>query len=155
MYFVSVDHERCGESGQNLVGQRRGVRDLAQLWLYQRKFVPANPRQRVRCANLRRHALGHVAQETISGRVTQCIVGVLEPIEIEGEDGDRATVTAGERHCLPQAVVHQHTVRQAGQRVMQRLASDPLLGGLALGKVLEHGHLGNDLPGRHRKSARC
>ena len=61
MYFVPVDRERCGESGQNLVGQRRGVRDLAQLWLDQRKFVPANPRQRVRCANLQdmRSATSH------------------------------------------------------------------------------------------------
>ena len=85
--------------------------------------------------------------------MAQRVVDLLEAVEIEQEHRDHATFAAGAGQGLAQPVEQQGAVGQAGQRVVQGQAPDPLLGRLALGQVLEHRDLGDDLArrGAHRR----
>ena len=100
-----------------------------------------------------RDPAGHRAQQLVAGRMAERVVDLLEAVEVEEKDRGHATFAAGTGQGLAEPVEQQGAVRQPGQRVVQGQPPDPLLGRLALGQVLEHRDLGDDLArrGAHRR----
>ena len=153
MHLVAVELERGGERAQDLGRQGRGVGGLRELGLHQRELVAAEPGQGVAGADRARDPAGHRAQQLVADRMAERVVDLLEAVEIEEEDRGHATFAAGMGQGLAEPVEQQGAVRQAGQRVVQGQPPDARLGRLALGQVLEHRDLGDDLArrGAHRR----
>ena len=63
------------------------------------------------------------------------VVDQLEAVEVEVDDREAADPAPGRGH--PHAVGEQRPVGKAGERVVERLAGEPLLGLLAIGHVLD------------------
>ena len=153
MHLVAIELERGGERAQDLGRQGRGVGGLRELGLHQREFVAAEPGQGVAGPDRARDPAGHRAQQLVADRMAERVVDLLEAVEVEEEDRGQATFAAGMGQGLAEPVEQQGAVRQPGQRVVQGQPPDARLGRLALGQVLEHRDLGDDLArrGAHRR----
>ena len=153
MHLVAIELERGGERAQDLGRQGRGVGGLRELGLHQRELVAAEPGQGVAGPDRARDPAGHRAQQLVADRMAERVVDLLEAVEVEEEDRGQATFAAGMGQGLAEPVEQQGAVRQPGQRVVQGQPPDARLGRLALGQVLEHRDLGDDLArrGAHRR----
>ena len=153
MHLVAIELERGGERAQDLGRQGRGVGGLRELGLHQRELVAAEPGQGVAGPDRARDPAGHRAQQLVADRMAERVVDLLEAVEVEEEDRGQATFAAGMGQGLAKPVEQQGAVRQPGQRVVQGQPPDARLGRLALGQVLEHRDLGDDLArrGAHRR----
>ena len=85
-------------------------------------------------------------QQLVADQVAEAVVDDLEAVEVEEEDGgQRARGSRRERSIdLPQAVHEQRAVGQAGQRVVQGVVEQLLLGLLAVGDVVGVEHDAGD-----------
>ena len=75
-------------------------------------------------------------QQLVADVVAERVVDELEAVEVEEQDGDAARpgrARCGAADRLVEAVEEQHAVRQPGQRVVQRVVLQALLG-LACGR---------------------
>ena len=59
-------------------------------------------------------------QQRVANHMSQAVVHVLEPIQIEEQYGQVVAVAAGQGNRLGEPVVQQHAVRQIGQKVVLR-----------------------------------
>jgi len=88
------------------------------------------------------HARGDLAQQRVADVMPERVVDLLEAVEVEEEEGraagarvvSRGPVVRG-RQRSGQAVEQQGAVGEAGQRVVERLVAQRLLGRGALGHV--------------------
>ena len=53
--------------------------------------------------------------------MAEAVVHCLEAIEVDDHDGDVTTVSFGSSNGVLEAVIEERSVRQAGERVVQRL----------------------------------
>jgi hypothetical protein len=143
-----------GDADRQL-GLREVVADHAEL-------VAAEARDRVTGAQHVGEPRGQHAQQLIPGAVPERVVDELEAVEVEEEDGGRrsasSAVVQGERETIHE----QRAIRQPGERVVQRLALDLLLGAATLYGVGEHvrgglqeGDLVRSEPGRSQDAHRA
>ena len=81
-------------------------------------------------------AFADPAQQAVAGEVTEAVVDVLEPVEVNDRDRE-AIVLAALRQLdrVARALQEQLAVGQAGQRIVQCVVDQALLGLLALGDV--------------------
>ena len=137
---VPVDLDGRGEGGEQAVrhlgrgGQVRVLHEDGEL-------VTAQPRGRVLVAQGSREPLGDGEQDDVAARVAEAVVDVLEVVEVEGEDRQRAPrlrLAAGQG--VVDAVEEQLPVRQPGQGVVEGLGRQVLLQPLALGDVADGEH---------------
>ena len=63
-------------------------------------------------------------QELVADAMAEGVVDVLESVEIDEQDGNRHLASAGSGKHLLGPVEDQGSVRQPGQRVMDRLITD-------------------------------
>ena len=118
--------------------QRGGIRRLGDADLHDGELVAAHAGDGVGLAHQRAQPIGHQLQQLVAGRMAQRVVDVLEVVEVEQVGGhDLAALDARQR--LLQALVEQHAVGQAGQRVVQRHVRDLGLRAALLGDVLVRG----------------
>ena len=105
------------------------------------ELVAADAGDRVARAQRLAQALGDGAQQGVARLVPEGVVDQLEAVEVDEQDrGQLAALAPPAPVCDP--VGQQRPVGQAGQRVVERLVADRLLGGLA-------GHrLGQDVADR-------
>ena len=76
-------------------------------------------------------------QQLVAHLVAQVVVDDLEAVDVTEEHGDPAAGPVRLEQCVVQMVEEEPPVRQAGQRVLERVPGQLLLEGLALGRVAE------------------
>src|SRR5205823_241796 len=65
-------------------------------------------------------------QQEVSARMAQCVVDLLEAIEVEQHDGETTSLALRLQQRLPRTIREERAVGQTSQPVMQRLVFDPL-----------------------------
>jgi hypothetical protein len=93
------------------------------------EFVAADPRHRIGVTQQRTQPRPHLADQFVARRVAERVVDLLEMVEVEHEQRDLLARAAVAVQRLPEPVLKQCAVRQAGERIVQRLV---LGGGFAL-----------------------
>ena len=111
-----------------------------------RKLIAAEARQRVTAAKTPVQPIRNGLQQAIAHRVTERVIDVLEPVQIQVEQRKLARVALGKADRLVQPVVEQQAVRQAGEAVVMRHALDALLRQHLFRNVGRHGKTAQDLP---------
>ncbi len=91
------------------------------------ELVAAKPRQQVGFAQRAGQRLGHLLQQLVADPVSQRVIDVLEPVEIDVEHADVAAVALGLSDRLRQPLLQQQAVRQPGQRIARGQILQPLL----------------------------
>ncbi len=96
-----------------------------------REFVTAEPRRRVLRRQDRLQALRDLAQQRVAREMSECVVDLLEAVEIDAQDraGSLAALDLGEPP--PQPLAEQDAVGQVGEGVVGGQVGDPALGLLA------------------------
>ena len=132
---VADQRYRLQETVLDSLRQRQGTFriDIGQP---QRELVAAHPCHHRIAAQAGFQPLGNHSQQRVAGSVSQRVVDVLEVIEIEVEQRQGAPRALVGFDLAGQTLGQQHTVGQAGQRIMRREMGEP---GLHLPPVL---HLG-------------
>ena len=95
------------------------------------ELVAAEARDRVLGPQRGGDAVGGAAQHLVAARVAEAVVDRLEAVEVEEQHGQRGVLALQPADRVVEAVEEQHAVGQAGQRVVQRLVEQQLLGALA------------------------
>ncbi len=106
----------------------------------QHKLLAALPEREVHLPDLRPDPPGELDQHGVPGGVPVCVVDLLEPVQVQGEHGQRAAEPAGPLHLPAHRLLQVPVVPQPGQRVGQR---QPLR--LLVHPDVVHGH--RRLPG--------
>ena len=132
--LAARDPDRLREDVQQPPRNSGGMR-LVRPVQQQGKLVAAQPRKRVaRPAHLR-EPLRNRLEELVAGIVAEAVVHLLEPVEVDEQNGERAARAgrAGER--LLQAVAEECAVGQHGETVVEGLPRELFLQANALGDV--------------------
>ena len=111
---------------EKAIGQHlRGGRLLASC-LDEREFIAADARDE---GALRRglQALGDGAQEFVADRVPEDVVGLLEMIEVDSQDGEAGPIRLGAIEGLREADGENGAVRQARQHIVMCKMRDLLV----------------------------
>lgn len=101
------------------------------------ELVTFEPGDRVLGAHGRHQTPSDLAQQLVAGVVPEAVVDVLEPVEIEVDDGGHQTGADVAAQCLLHPIAEQRPVRQAGQTVMEPLVGEFLLDEVAIGDVVD------------------
>ena len=96
----------------------------------QHELIAADARDRIDRAYQSRQAARDLLQQLIARGVSQRIVDELEAVEIANHHRERAPVAIGVRHRLRQAIVQEHAIRQARERIVSREMAQLPVGGL-------------------------
>ena len=83
-------------------------------------------------------ARGDLDQHLVAGRVAERVVDRAEAVQAEQQHRDARAQRPRER--LLEALLEEQAVRQAGERVVQRLVGDALLQPAGLGDVGDRDH---------------
>ena len=146
--------QRCrGDGAAQLLGD--GLGRLGRHVVEQhRELVTAQSRERIGVPQPRAQRVRNVDDQRVAGLVSQCVVDVLEPIQVEGHQRPGDAVAPGSRRMTLQLLGESPTVPQAGERVVVGEVHEVRLALLALGDVddLRDEVLG--LTCRHRARAR-
>ena len=106
--------------------------------LYQnRKLVATEPRHRVRGARGLHDALRDRLQQPVACVMAERIVDVLEVVEVEEHDRDRAVAALGEGHRVLHPIAEQVAIGEQRQGIVERELPQLLLERLALADVAE------------------
>ena len=119
--LAALDRERRAHRLDGGTRHPQGVGRLVQVGQQQGELVAAQPRQRVAAAHALAQAGGDLLQQGVAGGVAEGVVDVLEAVHVGVHHRHLAVVPLRLRQCLPQAVLEQLAIRQAGQRVVVRL----------------------------------
>ena len=65
--------------------------------------------------------LGQRAEDGVPRAVPPDVVHVLEPVEVHDDEGERLFAALVVAECLVDAILEQHAVRKAGQRISERV----------------------------------
>ncbi len=103
----------------------------------QRELVPAQTRHGVGLPQVRPDPLRDLADEKVSGAVPERVVDLLEAVEVHHQQGQgRREPPRGPKGLL-EPVEKEGSIGQTGERVVQRLPLELVLGLLAIGDVRE------------------
>ncbi len=146
--FVAVEDKGPAEGGQDLPGNGFGV--LAGLYIRKDdgELVTAQTGHRILLAHAGRDALGTLFQQLIAERVPHGVVDLLEMVQVDEQDTDRAGIPPGAGDRAIEPVERERPVGEIGDRVEVRLIVKPLLVDLAE-RDIHHGGLdhGSAVPG--------
>ena len=120
---------------QNAVGHVDGVFVARDARLQDREFVAAKAGDRVGVTHDRTQPVGDLDEELVADLVTQPVVDVLEAVEIDEVERERAVAAARAGDLTAQAVGQQRAVRQICQDVVVRHVEEVILRALAVGDV--------------------
>ena len=109
------------------------------------ELVAAEPGDGVARAQRRDERPAICDQQLVAGQVAEAVVDDLEAVEVEEEDGGQPLrLAARALDRLPQPVHEQRAVGQAGERVVEGVVEELLLGLLAVGDVVGVEHDAGD-----------
>ena len=123
--LMAIDLIGCTECFDDPVRQLRGRRRLAGGHLRHGELVTAEARDRIRAADEATQARGHELQQRISDRMAERVVDVLEPVEVEAEDGHALILLV---QGLLDLLLEQVAVRQIRQGIVPGHMVDTGLG---------------------------
>src|SRR5260370_9292572 len=104
--------------------------------LNDRKFVTAQPSDKIGLADTGPDAAGHDRQEFVADMVSERVVDALELVDVDIKQGE-LFAPAGSLQFALDLFAEQHPVRQVGQRVVMREVRDLLVGAAAVGNVVD------------------
>ena len=138
---------------QDALGDHRRLVRVADVVEQQRELVAAQPRDGVVGAQRRFEPSRDRLQQLVADGVPEAVVDDLEAVEVEEQHRRAAlgVVALGAPDRLVEAVDEQHAVREAGERVVQRVVLQAALGLAAVGDV---GGGADDRASRGRCSSR-
>ena len=84
-----------------------------------RELVPAQAGQHVAIAQDPADPVSHLDQEFVARLVTERVVDHLEPVEVEEDHTDNATVPTGLTHHPPEGIHEGHPIGRSGQVVAE------------------------------------
>ena len=116
-----VDHERLAQGGLEDLGDGLGVVGAEHVGEQDAELVAAEAGDGVGGAQRRLEALGDLLEEHVAVVMAERVVDLLEVVEVHDHHGRAAVAALGGAHGLLDAVAEQHAVREAGERVVQRL----------------------------------
>ena len=131
----AVEVERHAESLDDAKRQCGGIGGLRDVHLNDRELVAAHARDRIRLADDLTQACGGHLEQLVAGGVSERIVDRLEVVEIEQVDSDHLAPLDPHQGVI-EPLVEEGSVRQVGERVVQRHVHDPGLGAPLVGDVL-------------------
>jgi hypothetical protein len=146
---AAVDVDGGGQGGDQPVGDAAGVVDTTGARHQQRELVAAEPGGHVVGPHPARHAFRERHQHPVAGEVAEAVVDGLEVVHVHEHQRvavrDRAL---GEvlGHELGEALHEPVPVRQAGQRVGERLVAQVGLEPAERGHVTEAPHAAHGAP---------
>ena len=117
---LPVERERRLQFLDQRPGAALHLRDRGDSLQQHGELVSPEPRDRIGGAAGRDDPLGHVAQKTIAGVVTEGIVDVLEVIEVEEHHRNAALVALRESQRVVHAIPEQAAIGELGEGVLKR-----------------------------------
>ena len=90
--FLAQERERLRQCVEESLGELAHVGFARDVLGEHDEFVAAEPRRGVGRANRVRDPLRHDLQHLVAGEMTEGIVDVLEPVEVDEQDGERLAV---------------------------------------------------------------
>jgi len=124
--FVA-ETKRLGQASDDFLGDGLDVGTIRQVGQDDREFVAAQTRDRIGIAQATADASGRLLQQDVAHVVPQCVVDLLELVEIDQQECQEEVGTPGLDDLLAQAVEEQPPVGQLRQRArgsMGRIAGD-------------------------------
>ena len=112
-----VHLNRAGQHRVELVDDRHCLLQVADVRDDQSELVTSETRDRGPLRGRSLEALGDLEEESVSDGMAQCVVDVLEAVEIEQHDGDALTLVERGRG----ATCEEHPVGKPGEHVVRRL----------------------------------
>ena len=117
LVLAALDVERPLQSGDDL------LRDVSRAAFVragkdERELVAAEPRHRIRLAQVGGDAPGDLADENVTGGVPERVVDLLEAIEVHHQKGERRGETSRRPQSLLETVQKQRAVGKTGERVV-------------------------------------
>ena len=116
-----VDHERLAQGGLEDLGHRLGVLGAEHVGQQHAELVAAEAGDGVGGAQRGLQPLGDLLEEHVAVVMAERVVDLLEVVEVHDHHGRAAVAALGGAHGLLDAVAEEHAVREAGERVVQRL----------------------------------
>ena len=114
--------ERLGERLPDAVADRDGLLGRLEVAADHDELVAADAGERVDAADRGTHARRDAAQQLVAERVTEPVVHLLEPVEVDVQRRGQRALFEDRREHLEQL----RAVRDAGERVAPRLFGEPL-----------------------------
>ena len=112
----------------SLLGGIDGSRDASNLLDEDRELVASEPRDRVARRQRIPQSSADTAQERIARDMTEAVVHGLEVVEVEEQHRDSSRALLAEDERMLDAVREERPVREPGERVVERLVAQLLLG---------------------------
>src|ERR1700676_5782451 len=100
---MPFDREWCGEARPDPGRERRCGRGITCVRLQYSELVAAETGDEIARSDALLESLGNLSEESIADCMAECIVNILEIVEIEKKDRERAGAapTGGEDHLEP------------------------------------------------------
>jgi hypothetical protein len=104
-----VDHARLLDLAQHLLRRQQGAVDVG-CRQHDRELVAAQSGDGVHAAQQPAHARRDTLQHVIAGLMSERVVDLLEPVEIQQQQRERGVRAAGDPQRLRQTVLEQQPV---------------------------------------------
>ena len=127
LVIAAAEIRRQRERADHAIGdlpRGLGIADIAQ---QHREFIAAEPRDRVALFRAGLEAVRDDRQQLVARAVAERVVDALEVIEIDVHERAAREAGGGAGEFLRQPVAEQRAVRQLRERVVVRLAIEPLV----------------------------
>ena len=111
--------------------------------LQHREFIAAETGDGIGIAHDQAQPVGNLDEELVAGLVTKPVVNVLEAVEVDEMEGERAVAAPRAGDLATQPVGQQRAVRKVGQSVVVRHVEKMIFGELAVGDVQRRGQYAN------------
>ncbi len=92
------------------------------------ELVATEPRDRVRSLQAPLDPPRDLDEQLVTGVVPQAVVDHLEAVDVEEQHGDLAGAPREAEESLAEAVEEERAIRQPGQRIVERLVLESVLG---------------------------
>ena len=137
LQLVAMYEERLGDRGPRAFGDTERLALPAQVLAQDHELVPSVADHGVARPQGPLQAPRHLDQQVVAGVVAEAVVDALEPVKIEEQERQRSRspARAPDRHV--EAIEQQDAVREAGERIVQRLVGEAGGGPLALDRVAD------------------
>ena len=133
--LVALDHIGARHLLDQRLGERFEQPGFGGAGKHRLELVAAKPPDLAMIAHHQLQPLGNLAKQGVADRMAKRVVDVLEPIEIDQEQGAALLPDGGIAQRFVERLAHHRAVGQAGQRIEPREAGDLLLRPALLGQV--------------------
>ncbi len=137
---LPVDQERSRQHLDDALGERTDAGEVRDVAGEDRELVAADPCDERAVAHDRREASRDADQQRVADRMAVRVVDVLEAVEVERQQRERAAFRAPRRQHLLDRRVEARAIREAGQRIAVREPAHLGLGPQPLALVAHRDH---------------